>query len=217
MKGVYKRGSVWWITYRVDGRRVRQGIGTKRQAEDALTAAKADILRGEYRFKTTRRVTFGEMMAEYMAAKAGKKRSLWRDGTSFKHLERYFGGRLVARITVADIEGYRTRRLTEGTLLTFTKRGKTRTITKRITTATVNREVALLRHMLNLAVRAGYIDRNPYEELAQKRLDEPVKEKWIPTWPEIERLMAAAAEHLKPILELAFGTGLRLSDILNLR
>jgi integrase len=216
MRGIYKRGSVWWICYRVDGRRIREGIGTKKQAEDALTARKADILRGKFQLRSTRRITFGDMMAEYLAAKAAK-RSLRRDRTSFKHLEAHFSGRVLSKITAADIDDYRARRLAEGTLITFTKKGRARTFTKRVSTATVNREGALLRHMLNLAVKSGYIDRNPFEALMQKRLDEPLKEKWIPTWPEAQRLMAHSACHLRPVLELAFGTGLRLSDILNLR
>jgi hypothetical protein len=41
-----------------DGRRIRKKVGSKKDAENALAAVKADILRGEYRFTKDKKILF---------------------------------------------------------------------------------------------------------------------------------------------------------------
>ena len=66
MKGVYQRGKVWWIRYRLEGRLVRRPIGhDKRLAEEAITAIRGDIVRGEHRLrKNGDKRFFKEMVTE---------------------------------------------------------------------------------------------------------------------------------------------------------
>jgi hypothetical protein len=42
--GTYQVGNKWYIDLYVDGRRKRKAIRTRKEAENALTAVKADIL-----------------------------------------------------------------------------------------------------------------------------------------------------------------------------
>jgi len=46
-----KKGVTWYVYLRVDGRRIRKAVGSKRDAEKVEAAIRADCLRGEYRFK----------------------------------------------------------------------------------------------------------------------------------------------------------------------
>jgi len=198
MKGIYQRGKVWWIRYRYNGQLIRRSIGyDKRLAEEALIAIKGDIVRGEHRLKkNSDKRLFEEMVEEYLDEKAGK-RSLKRDEVSFRNLIPEFQHKFIHTIGRQDVEDYIKKRKAK------------------VSNATVNREIALLRHMFNIAIEKGYIGVNPANGI--KRLPEaPWRHKMMFSEIEIQQLINAASSHLKPILAFAFGTGLRKGDILNL-
>ena len=76
----YQRGQIWYVDYYYDGRRIRRKVGSEKDAENALAAIKADILRGEYRFKKDSRISFEDFAERYLEyGKINKKRSWQRD------------------------------------------------------------------------------------------------------------------------------------------
>ena len=198
-RGLYKRGRIWWIRYSYQGQLIRQSVGPDRRlAEQALQAVRGDIVRGSFKLRRIEeRRTFDEMVKEYLEEKAAK-RSLGRDITSFGNLSPVFGKRALHLITRRDIEAYSRERASK------------------VKGATVNRELALLRHLFNIAIDRGYTDFNPARGF--KRFPEaPWRHKFYFSELEIEKLIGAAAPHLRPILAMAFGTGLRKGDILGLK
>ena len=198
-KGIYLRGRIWWIRYSYQGQLIRHAVGPDRRlAEQALQAIRGDIVRGSFKLRRIEeRRTFDEMVKEYREEKAAK-RSLGRDITSFGNLSPVFGKKALHLITRRDIEAYSRERASK------------------VKGATVNRELALLRHLFNIAIDKGYTDINPARGF--KRFPEaPWRHKFYFSESEIEKLLGAAAPHLKPILAVAFGTGLRKGDILGLR
>jgi integrase len=88
--------------------------------------------------------------------------------------------------------------------------------------ATVNRELALLRRMFNVAQREGWITHNPFTmgEPLVSVADEKKRER-ILTREEETRLLEACSDtrrrHLRPILVCALDTGMRQGEILSLR
>jgi len=137
------------------------------------------------------------MVGEYMKIKSAK-RSLARDAASFKNLLPIFGRKPLHLITTREVEAYAGDRIAK------------------VKGATVNRELALLRHFFNIAMDDGYTDQNPARAI--KRYPEPPwRHKFFFSESEIKALINASAPHLRPILALAFGTGLRKGDILGLR
>jgi integrase len=46
--GIYQIGKKWYIDLTVDGRRKRKAIGSRKEAENALMAIKADVLRVDF-------------------------------------------------------------------------------------------------------------------------------------------------------------------------
>ena len=197
--GVYQRGKVWWIDYSYHGKRIREPAGqNKTEAKNMLDVRKADILRGEFRIKKkTEKWTFQEMVDFYLKEKA-EKRSLRRDRTSLKHLIPEFEKYRIDQISSLDIEEYQT------------KRKKDRM------PATVNRELALLRHMFNMAIKKGYLNWNPLRDVTFDK-ESPYARRVIYSLNDYERLWREAAPHLRAILITAIGTGLRKSDILGLK
>lgn len=196
---VYKRGSVYWICYYWNGQQIREGVsGSRREAEAALAARKTDIRRGEFRHVARKeRLTFAAAVDLFKARKAAK-RSLRRDETSLRSLCPVFGFMRLDQITKGHIEKYKAARAAH------------------VSGSTVNRELALLKSLFNVAIAEGRVTSNPVKAVTffpetarrQDRILSPL---------EIEHLIEAAAPHLRPILATALFTGLRKGDILSLR
>jgi integrase len=144
----------------------------------------------------------------------GRKVAGLRDWYNFKLrlvvLKEHFGKRKLRSITYGDIERFRAIRLQ-----TPTRHDKQRSI------ATVNRELSMLRRVLNVAAQNGWITRNPFT--GGKSLIAPGDEKpreRIITKEEESRLLAACTgmrAHLRPIIICALDTGMRRGEILKLK
>jgi integrase len=200
--GVYKvkgkKGDSWYINISVEGRRIRKRVGTKRDAENALAAIKADILRGEYRFKKDRKIRFEDFAKEYLEYAKTNKKSWKRDELCLKTFVPFFGNMLLSKITPLHIEKYKRMRLDE------------------VKPGTVNRELACLKHMFTIAEKfRKFEDKNPVKEV--KFLQERQYVMKILDSEGIKRLVNAATDPLKPILIIALNTGMRKGEILNLK
>jgi hypothetical protein len=86
------------------------------------------------------RVAFGTFAERYMEHAKANKRSRLRDEQMLKHLKGFFGAeRELSEITCVDVEGYKLNRC------------------KEVSGSTVNRELALLKRMFNLAIDGDLI------------------------------------------------------------
>jgi integrase/recombinase XerD len=200
MKGVYQRGDRWWIRYRFNGKLIRQAIGDKKLAEETMKTIRRRIEDGQHEIKPRdERRTFAEMAVEYEEIKAAEeKRSLRCDRQFLKQLLPVFGNSFMHTITRGEIEAYlRIRR-------------------KVVSGATCNRMLALLKHVFNIAIEKGYVRDNPVRGI-KKYKEAPWRRKYIYAEDELQTLVNAAATHLRPILVVAIGTGLRKGDSLALR
>jgi integrase len=122
----------------------------------------------------------------------------------------YFGNKRIKEITHTDILTYKLKRLD-----TPKQTGAKRSI------AGVNRELELLRRMLNIAHQEGWILRSPFSigKSLISKADERKCER-ILTREEETRLLNACVgrrTHLKPIIICALDTGMRQGEILSLR
>ena len=81
--------------------------------------------------------------------------------------------------------------------------------------ASVNRELALLKHMYSKAVEWGKVKENPVKKV--KLLKGEVKRVRFLLPDEIQQLLSNCADHLKPIVTVALHTGMRKGELLNLR
>lgn len=207
-----------------DGRKVRYGIsflegGRRRQqvvadtltdARRALEARRTDVDRGEYRHERRQRlVTFAEFAAAYLVQATNEKRSVRRDDLAIRAALPFLGRKPLDQIEPTDIRAFVQARL-DGRCTEGIKRKHGSGLSK----STVNRDLAVIKHLLQRAVDDGLIDANPARTVKLFRIQE--RDRRVLSEVEERRLLAAAAPHLRPLLVVALHTGLRRSELTNL-
>ena len=204
--GVYLRGESWYINFYESGRRYTERVGqvSKSIAEEKLAIRKSEVIRGEWKPKQVR-TPFDKFQGQYLEWSKGNKkpRSFLRDESSLKHLSRFFGGKALSEISSFMVEKYKLARKEEGA-----------------GPATINRELACLRHMFNMALKWKKAQSNPVREV--KFFKEPKEKDRILSKEEEARLLEAVrtghkSKHLEPIIITALNTGMRKGEILNLK
>jgi len=196
---VYQRGKIWWIDYYYRGRRHRESVsGSRKDAVKALEARKGDIVRGRFELQAKKAsVTFEEFATEYLKHLQADRRWWRREVSRLRILVKFFGRSFLEEITPFDVERYKADRR------------------KTVTGPGVNRELALLKAMLNKAVLWGFARlENPVSKVAyypERTMERILAE------GEAERLLAACGESLRPVVLVALNTGMRKSEILSLR
>lgn len=127
-----------------------------------------------------------------------------------KVFREHFGRQKLRTIAYEDLLSFRNRRLT-----TPTHQSEQRSIT------TVNREMAYLRRILNVAERAGMIAKSPFKTGDPLiHVADEMKRERILTREEEASLLAACTgcrAHLRPIIIAALDTGCRLGELLKMR
>lgn len=193
-----KDSRIWWIDYRIDGHRRREKIGDKKLAETVLAKRKVEIAEGRYLDKREiPRTTFREMARLYMEWSRANKRSWTRDRTSLTVLLEEFGSVRLASITTEAVERYQSKRL------------------KVRKPATVNREIACLKHLFTKALAWDRTTVNPAKPV--RLLPERNTKLRYLSREEHETLIAECSDHIRPMVVLALHTGMRRGEILGLR
>lgn len=198
--GVYKRGTTWYIDYYAGYKRRREKIGpSKRQAETVLKKRMVQVAENRFlEVKKYEKIRFEKMTELYLEnySKPNKKSSR-RDVTSINNLKPFFAGKYLYEITPLDMEKY--------------KRGRQ----GEVSNATVNREVACLKHIFTKAIEWAIVQKNPGKKVKLLR-ERNTRLRYLDE-KEIGRLCNACAEHLKPIVTVALNTGMRKEEILSLK
>ncbi len=193
-----RRGQKWYADYYVGGARVIECTGTanKREAEKFLALRISEVQRGV--FVKPVNTTLAELGEKYLEHAKLHKRSWRRDAQMLSNLQGFFGPAKLRDITAARVEDYQRNRV------------------KAVTPATSNREMALLKHMFNMAERWGeHQGTNPVRFV--KFLPENNERfETLSESQEVE-LLLASPPYLRELIGFAINTGLRTSDIFNLQ
>lgn len=187
-------------------KRIRRGrIPTREQAEAYEHKMLAESYEGRFfdRLKEPT-ATVRQLWSEYEPITRRDNDSWQSDVGRAAHLVRLLGDRRASRLTRGDVEEYRTKRQAE-----TTRRGGAPS------PGTLDREVELLKRLLNYAAACGRLTENPIARV--KLLRVPNVRRVVLDEEAFWRLHAKAEAWLKPILLVAFDTGMRKSEVLNLR
>lgn len=140
--------------------------------------------------------------------------------SGLKPIVAYFGKMKLHNISYDDIDKYRVKRLTEPYVKGKDAAGEPQTRERAI--ASVNRELSLIRKMLNVAVGQSWLSVNPFKQ-GDGLISEAgeVQRQRILDDDEEGRILAACLgdgrrTHLKPIILCLIDTGMRKNEVLRL-
>jgi len=193
---------LWWMTFTYQGRQVRRSTGTadKRLAEAILGKIRVKIVEGRF-FDTLeeKERTFNEMMDRYLLERSITKAlaSHRRDEQCLTHLRPVFGDLKLAEVSPKLLAAYKAQRR------------------QKAKPATVNKELGLVRHAFNVAIREWEWCRdNPMQKVCMEKVRNE-RDRWLVP-DEEARLLAHSVDWLQDIIVFALNTGMRRGEILDL-
>ncbi len=220
--GLTKRKDGWYVEFPVvdDGKVLQLARGTpgaklkrwktlttnKTLAGEQEAKIKTDLMMGKMKsVEDGQTSTFRSLATQYLQLADIKRQSSfsWKQTAIRNRFLPAFGSKVLGGITTTHIEAYRDkRRLDRGLQGTSLK------------VSSLNRDLALLKHMFSYAMREGWLEKNPVKRLkwekennARDRVLEP---------EEFAQLQMHSAPHLQAINLVAYQTGMRRGEILHL-
>jgi integrase len=204
-KNIYRRkGSPYfWIQYSADGKRHRESTKTDKitDARRILKQREGEAMAGKA--PALKHVKFEDMVDLIVKDyKINKKKSIGRLDNSIGHLKEYFGGVKAGKIRPSDIDDYVDMRLEEDAM-----------------NATINKELCALRRMGNLALEKELIDRFPKIRILKEvdKEGKPNTRTGFFEHPQFLDLRNALPDYMKPVVTLAYESGMRREEILGLK
>ncbi len=204
--GLYKRkrSPYYWMTYKVDSKRIYESTGTKNKklAERIYSKVITDIDEGRFFQIESRKRTFEELRDKYMEEFAIPNKAsstVIKDRNTFKPLSTFFEGLTLAKVTPQTIAEYKRHRRSQG-----------------IKVSTLAKELELFRATLNVAMREWeWIDTSPFSKI---KIEQPKNHiyRWL-TADEEKVLISECNDWVKEIVTFALNTGMRQDEILSLK
>lgn len=196
-------------------------IQDKRTARSLVEEMRRELFQHGTETLQTDKLTFKELAERYESIKLvpaiyqggikiSGKRSIAPVKSALRSLLEYFGRKAIRTIKASDIETYKRSRLSAKT-----NRGLF------LKVATVNRELALLRGMLNFAIQNRWLITNPFT-LAKGAIStsSEVERDRVLSFDEEARLLSVCTgprSHLGPLLICALDTAMRRGEMFKMR
>jgi len=220
--GLTKRKDGWYVEFPVldDGKtlilargtpgarikRWKTGSSNKTVAKQQEALIKTDLMKGLVKSERVQGpMTFRALADAYLSSPDIRRQAIykWKVATAGERLVPYFGHQLIDAVSPKMVEAFREEIRQE--------KGYQGT---KLKAATLNRNLALLKHIFSYAVGEGWLEKNPVsrvkfekENNARDRVLDPV---------EFDCLQANSAPHLQAINLMAYQTAMRLGEILGL-
>jgi integrase len=200
---VRRRGDKWVVDlYLPNDKRFVKTVGTKKQAEQVHRQIQSEIIEGKWGIRETKNITFTELIKVYLEyAKANKAKStFYTDKVRIeKHLIPYFANTYIHLLTPQMVDEYKQKRYRD-----------------KASSRTINNELMNLSHILKMAIRWKYTDRNVVTGIEKMKVT-----KNLPRFlneDEIALILESAREsYIYPMIMTALHTGMRKSELLNLQ
>lgn len=199
------------VNIMVDGVRVHRVIGresegvTRTQAESFIEQARTDARNGRLNLPKGRKthLHINEAVSNYLdKLKQTDGKDIDKKAARFRlHILPFFKGKPLSKLETHDVEKYKKYRLDQGA-----------------SKGSVNRELAALSHLLNMALEWKWIDHLPAKI---KRYKEDKGRITYLTIAQIKRLVEAAKNHSSPVIYpfiiIGIETSMRRMEILSIR
>ena len=200
----------WWYHFWYHGIHIQQRTNTtdKQEARQKEKNHKAELQLGHRSAEPEANPKFSDFAVQYLGYSKANKPSY---GVEFYYVDRtlspFFGHLRLKQITPFHLEMFKQKRLTDG-----------------LKKSSINREIGLLKSMLNRAVKWKQIHANAIRDAELFKLDDVPSDRVLSREEELKLLAACEeselryrAPHLSAIILVALYTGLRRGEILRLR
>jgi integrase len=193
---LFRRGRTYWTYVWIEGVRHSKSTGTtsRREAEGIERQFREELNRRRHQIqKASPEMTFADLAARFLTDGSPRPYHVER----LKILLPYFGEAPIGRISKPLVREFRRDRRKEK---------------PRLTDTTLNRDVEVLRHLLYWAVDEGFLTTNPIARIhlpKQRRKPRPIL-----GFTEEDKLLVAAAPHLRQIAIAALDSGMRRGELL---
>jgi integrase len=214
MMSVYRdrKSGNWFYDFWWKGRRIKESTHQKNKAlaRQMEAARKTDLARGEAGLERRSCPEFrtfyeSEFLPWFQATHLDHPRTSRRHQVSSRALLDFFSEWGLDEIDQGSVEKFKAWRIAQRS-----------TVTGRVLRpATVNRELALLRAMFNLAVKQGLVKANPVRGVRFFREDN--EQTRVVSYEEEERYLRAASTRLREVATLIVNTGMRPEEVYRLR
>lgn len=196
-----KKRKRYFIDYHKNGRRQRKFVGASRPvAKSALEAIEREL--AAERFNTPLEdMVLSKAIERYLSYCATNNTGKWTDRKRYILLQSFLpfaGDRKLSEINARMIEDYKSHRINA------------------IKDISVNQDLQVLKGFFNKCIEWGYLGQNPGKFVRKLK----VKESKLPRYlseEEIKTLLEACSPRLYPIVCTLLETGMRISELVNLR
>jgi integrase len=220
--GLTKRKDGWYVEFPVadDGKvlqlargtpgakvkRWKTGAANKDLAGQQEAMIKTDLMKGKIKSGENGQArTFRYLASRYLELADIKRQAsyTWKRTAVQKRFLPFFGSKVLEGITTTHIEEYRDKRRLDP--------GLNGTVLK---VSSLNRDLALLKHIFSYAVREGWLEKTPASRIKMEKENNARDRVLEPE--EFTHLQAHSASHLQAINLMAYQTAMRQGEILHL-
>ena len=211
-----RKGIVYQLDYRVNGKRFRPKVGTdKHAAELTRKKVESDILYGTYQLtgQNSRTISLDALIDEYLKSKKYHIRasSLKRYKNYFDRVSKFFAEFFpAARADIRLIETSYLREFIDNAIEAGASEGHA------WSRRTVNDSIKIIRSLFGFAIENNYAETNPADKIAQLRIAGKSKASAFSD-EELEKIWGALDPHWVDSLRFISHTGLRKAELIHLR
>ena len=198
-----QRFKIWWVRFQHNGTRVQRSSGTSRKARPYASSPRPWRRSGYGKNRDSKRSGFGVLCERYteLHLPVLKPRTRANYVTHLAAIKAHFGeDRYIDEVRKAHVAGF---------ISELKKAG--------LKTPTIRRYLATLSSLFSFAERSGWIIQNPILHLDKRAIPEAQPRTRFLSRDEYRRLLGASSSHLRPLIEMAVETGMRLEEFLSLK
>ena len=205
-KGIYKRpkSKFYWICYKgLDDKIYRESSGSSKfsDADELLTKRKRSVHEGKVPVtKKIKNYSFRELAEEYLLWIKGRHQSAEIKGYIIRELVVRFGNLPLRKFSTAIVEQFQTELINKG-----------------LKNSTSNKKLNVLKAMFSKAVDWEMVEEHILKLVRKVKLQPEDSRLRFISKEECRELINACEPHLRPIVITALNTGMRKSEILNLK
>ena len=206
-----QKGYVYQIDYRINGKRIREVVGSDKQTAILKQATvQQDLILGKLNLPNAKRkrISLQALSEEFLSMKKGEVRS-----NSLKRYTDYLSPIVAFFQDFLPVQAADVRLIEHKHIREFLDSVQSRE--DGWSKKTLDGAIKLYRTFFTYALEAKYCDQNPMTKVKEAKLSSPGKRDFFSD-DELEKIWQTVDPHWRPCLEFTVHTGLRKGEMINL-